>query len=461
MSKLIELEIIDINNESQGVAKKDMLIYFVEDAVLGETVLAEELEKKKNFSIARKIKTISPSPYFESPLCPYSNICDGCSFQNIEYETQIKYKKNRIINQLNRISYESFKDINFFEAYRRYGYRNKIELKVDIYGNISYFSRKTNDNILIKSCNIANNKINEVIAIIQKNIYDFNLYGYDSRKNIGLIKNIMIRSTNFKELMVVFILNKDEDISEFLKQLSLSEKIDSIYFSINSKKNNFKISNPKLFYGKEKIIEKLGEKLFLISPKSFLQVNTDMAYKIYLKAREYIEKLRPDILIDLYSGISTTSIILSDVAKKIISVEIVEDAINDAKENAKLNNVSNIEWICNPAEKAIDEINLKNKNTVALFDPPRKGLDSNIIHKIGNSPINHIVYISCNPATLARDIKLFKEYGFKLNEITGVDMFVNTLHVETVALLCRKDINNHIEVKLELDEEDITKAESK
>lgn len=439
MEKFVDLEIIDINNDSKGVAKKEQLIYFVENAQIGEKVRAEILEYKKNFSTARKLETIEKSAYFEESKCIYSNICDGCSFQDINYQAQVEYKRNKIINQINRMACENLTTIPFLEADMRYEYRNKIEVKVDIYGNISYFSRKTNRNVAIKKCIIANPKINEIISIIQEKIYEYELTGYDPYKNKGFIKNIMIRSTNLDEVMVVFVLNQNQEISDFLKSLFGTGKIDSLYTTINTKKNNYKIMDTKLIGGKEKIKEKLGEQIFLISPKSFLQVNTDMSYKIYLKTKEYIKNLNPDLLIDLYSGISTTSIILSDIVKRIISVEIVEDAIKDAKENAKLNNVDNITWINKPAEVAINELQLKTENTMALFDPPRKGLDLNIIQKIGNSNINNIVYISCNPATLARDIKLFKEFDFTLKEVIGVDMFVNTLHVETVVLMSRVD----------------------
>ncbi|MDO4778315.1 MAG: 23S rRNA (uracil(1939)-C(5))-methyltransferase RlmD [Tissierellia bacterium] len=438
MEKFVDLEIIDINNDSKGVAKKEQLIYFVENAQIGEKVRAEVLEYKKNFATARKLETIEKSAYFEESKCIYSNICDGCSFQDINYQAQVEYKRNKIINQINRMAYENLTTIPFLEADKRYEYRNKIEVKVDIYGNISYFSRKTNRNVAIKKCIIANPKINEIISIIQEKIYEYELTGYDPYKNKGFIKNIMIRSTNLDEVMVVLVLNQNQEISDFLKSLFDTGKIDSLYTTINTKKNNYKIMDTKLIGGKEKIQEKLGEQIFLISPKSFLQVNTDMSYKIYLKAKEYIKNLNPDLLIDLYSGISTTSIILSDIVKRIISVEIVEDAIKDAKENAKLNNVDNITWINKPAEVAINELQLKTENTMALFDPPRKGLDPNIIQKIGNSNINNIVYISCNPATLARDIKLFKEFDFTLKEVIGVDMFVNTLHVEVLVLMTRE-----------------------
>lgn len=437
--KNVTLHITDITNEGNGVGKHDQLTYFVENAILGEMLEAEVLEYKKNFAIARKVKTIKESPFYENPKCIYANICDGCDFQNINYPAQVEYKKNKIINNLNRIAYENLEDINFIEANQRYHYRNKIELKVDIYGSLSYFSRKTNDNVAIKECIIANKKINQVMATIQEQINNYELTGYDARKNKGLLKNIMIRSTSIGQTMVAIVIAREENLTQFTLALQSTGLIDSLYISVNKKKNHYKLQKTTKVFGDDKILEQMGDKKFLISPKSFFQVNTFMAYQIYLLAQNHIKNLKPSTIIDLYSGISTTSIILSEEADLIISVELLEQAIEDAKENAKLNNSNNIEWHAMPAEKAIDKINLNTQNSITLFDPPRKGLDENIINKIGQSNINDLIYISCNPSTLARDIKRLKEYGFILKDITGIDMFVNTLHVETVVLMSRKD----------------------
>ncbi|NLW51878.1 MAG: 23S rRNA (uracil(1939)-C(5))-methyltransferase RlmD [Tissierellia bacterium] len=436
--KNVKLHITDITNEGNGVGKHEQLTYFVENAILGEMLEAKVIEYKKNFATAIKVETIEESPFYEKPKCIYANICDGCDFQNINYEAQVQYKKNKIINNINRIAYESLEDINFLEADQRYHYRNKVELKIDVYGNLSYFSRKTNDNIAIKECIIANEKINQVMVSIQEQIHLLNYSGYDARKNSGLLKNIIIRSTTQGQSMVVIVLSKEEDISDLTKALETQGLIDSLYISVNTKKNNYKIQQLNKVFGQDKILEIMGDKKFLISPKSFFQVNTSMAYQIYLLAKKHIQDINPSTIIDLYSGISTTSIILSEDANHIISVEILDQAVQDARENASLNAVKNIEWYAMPAEKAIDKIELNAKNSLALFDPPRKGLDENIINKIGASNINDIIYISCNPSTLARDVKRLKEYDFELIEVTGIDMFVNTLHVESVAILKRK-----------------------
>lgn len=461
MKDILELEIIDLTNEGKGVAKHEQLTYFVDGAQIGQKVLAEVTDYKKNYCQAKTIRAIEETPYSQKPLCIYTNICDGCIFQDIIYEKQKSLKKSNIINSVNRIAREQLKDMPFEEGPSRYYYRNKVELKVSPFGHLSYFSRKTNDHVAIKECIIANEQINQIIELLQAQIYSQEIRGYDARRNVGFLKNITIRATDYGQSMVILVLNEEKNLQDFYDNLKAASLIDSLYVCVNSKKNNYKITKPRLVFGLEKITEIMGERKFLISPKSFFQVNTKQAFNIYSDVKNLINEIKPSLLIDLYSGISTTSIILSDSVDKIISVELVADAVKDARENASLNHVSNIEFLQGDAGQIINKLDLSKGNSMLLVDPPRKGLDPNIIVKIGQSDIKHIAYISCNPSTLARDIKEFKNYGFKLEKIKGYDMFVNTLHVETVALLSKLDVDKHISVEIELDELDLTSAESK
>ena len=432
----IELEIIDLDDRGRGVAKKDGMIYFVENAILGETLLASIKKKKKSFYEAIKVETIKESPFLINDI-DEKNLCGVYELYNIDYEKQIEYKKNTIINSINRIANENLVDISIVEADAKRGYRNKVELKVSPNGQLSYFKRNSYDLIEIENCIMNTKEIQEVVEKLQNLITDLKIPGYDPIENIGVLKNIIIRSTSIGETMLIIVFNEDYDFIELYKRIEDSKMVDSFYVSMNNRKNDYKIKELVHVYGKEKIKEKFVEYEFLISPIAFMQVNKEISSKIYSKAKEYVEKIKPNTLVDLYSGISTTSIILSNLAEKIISVEINTDATNDAKGNAMLNGINNIEWINKPAEIAIDEITLNEEKTMALFDPPRKGLDENIINKIGNSNISSVVYISCNVGTLARDIKRFKQFDFELKEVTLFDQFVNTIHVEALTLLSR------------------------
>lgn len=432
----IELEIIDLDDKGRGVAKKDGIIYFVENAILGETLLADVYKKKKSFYNAIKIETIKESPFLIEDIGE-ENLCGVYELYNIDYKKQIEYKKNTIINSINRIADEKLIDINVIEAIDKNGYRNKLELKVSESGKLSYFKRNSYDLIEINDCMMNTKEIQKLVKKLQIIITELNIPGYNPVDNTGVLKNIIIRSTSIGETMLIIVFNQEYNFEKLYKRIEDEKITDSFYVSRNNTKNNYKIKDLVHISGKDKIKEILGEHQFLISPRAFMQVNKEISYKIYLKAREYVEKINPNILVDLYSGISTTSIILSDLVEKVVSVEINTDAINDAKENAFINGINNINWINKPAEIAIDEISLNENKTMALFDPPRRGLDENIINKIGQSNISSIVYISCNVGTLARDIKRFKQFGFKLKEVTLFDQFVNTIESETVILLVR------------------------
>nr|WP_276939206.1 23S rRNA (uracil(1939)-C(5))-methyltransferase RlmD [Helcococcus sueciensis] len=432
----IELEIIDLDDKGRGVAKKDGIIYFVENAILGETLLANIYKKKKSFYNAIKIETIKESPFLIEDIGE-ENLCGVYELYNIDYKKQIEYKKNTIINSINRIADEKLTDIDVIEAINKNGYRNKLELKVSETGKLAYFKRNSYDLIEINDCMMNTKEIQKLVKKLQIIITELNIPGYNPVDNTGVLKNIIIRSTSIGETMLIIVFNQEYNFEKFYKRIEDEKIVDSFYVSRNNTKNNYKIKDLIHISGKDKIKEILGEHQFLISPRAFMQVNKEVSYKIYLKAREYVEKINPNILVDLYSGISTTSIILSDLVEKVVSVEINTDAINDAKENALINGINNIDWINKPAEIAIDEISLNENKTMALFDPPRRGLDENIINKIGQSNISSIVYISCNVGTLARDIKRFKQFGFKLKEVTLFDQFVNTIETETVILLVR------------------------
>ena len=432
----IELEIIDLDDKGRGVAKKDGIIYFVENAILGETLLASVYKKKKSFYNAIKIETIKESPFLTEDIGE-ENLCGVYELYNIDYKKQIEYKKNTIINSINRIADEKLIDINVIEAINKNGYRNKLELKVSEEGKLTYFKRNSYDLIEINDCMMNTKEIQQLVKKIQIIITKLNIPGYNPVDNTGVLKNIIIRSTSIGETMLIIVFNQEYNFEKLYKRIEDEKFADSFYVSRNNTKNNYKIKDLVHISGKDKIKEILGNHQFLISPRAFMQVNKEVSYKIYLKAREYVEKINPNILVDLYSGISTTSIILSDLVEKVVSVEINTDAINDAKENALINDINNIDWINKPAEIAIDEISLNENKTMALFDPPRRGLDKNIINKIGQSNISSIVYISCNVGTLARDIKRFKQFGFKLKEVTLFDQFVNTIESETVVLLVR------------------------
>ena len=387
MEKL-ELEIIDIDDKGRGVAKNEGKIYFVENAKYGQIIEAEIIEDKKSYSIAKLLKIIKESEYLVDTGIKENQLCGIFDLYDLDYKKQVELKKDNLLNTVNRLAKENLEDVDFIEAKDKYYYRNKLELKLSPQGKISNFERNSNSFIETDDCVMVTKQINRIISKLQELIDRFNVRGYDPKTNKGIVKNIIIRSSSLSESMCIFVLNREVDLGKFYLAIEAEGLVDSLFISINSQRNNYKIKNLIHIFGKEKIQEDLAGFRFNISPRAFFQVNKDMAYEIYMLARNYIKGMDADLIVDLYSGVSTTSIILSDLAEKIISVEINEDAVNDAKENAQLNGIDNIEWYPMHAEKAIEKIDFGMGKTVDLFDPPRKGLYINIVNKIGGSKIN-------------------------------------------------------------------------
>lgn len=436
--KDVILKIIDLDSNARGVARNEGMIFFVENAKLGQLVRAEVVKEKKSFVEARLVEVLEESPFLISEKIAEANLCGVYDLHDLQYAKQVEFKKNNIINQINRIAGENLDNIDFVEANKIYGYRNKVELKVSPDGKISYFSRASHDNVVVEKCVMNTEEINSVLQVLQELILKHNIPGYDTRSNKGCIKNLIIRSTSLGETMIILVYSDSHDFTSFIEDLKNSKIVDSFYMSKNTKPRNYKMIKVNHIFGLEKINEDLGEYSFKISPKAFMQVNKEISLQMYNKARDFLKSIKPQILLDLYSGISTTSVLLADFIPEILAVEINQDAVEDAKENARINGIQNIKWINKAAEEAIKEIDVDNNKTAILVDPPRKGLDKTIIDIVNDSKINDLVYISCNPSTFARDLKLFKEGGFYLETLTGFDQFVNTLETEIVAKIKRE-----------------------
>ena len=333
----IVLDIIDLDNKGRGVAKKDGLVYFVDQAKLGQKVSVEIVKEKKNFCEAIIKDIVKESPYLTSDNVGEENLCGVYELYDISYDKQIEFKKDKLINQINRIAGENLEDIKFVEADKKQGYRNKLEIKVNPNGDLSYFSRSTNDHVKINQCLMNTKEINDIVLLLKDLLKRHDIKGYDPRTNKGLVKNIIIRSTSLGQTMLILVYNEDFNFSKLAKDLEDSGKINSFYISKNTKSRNYKMQDLQHIFGVEKIQEQLGDKTFNISAKAFMQVNKDVSYNIYMQAKEYLKDINSQILLDLYSGISTTSILFADQVDKIMSVEINKDAVEDAKENAAIN----------------------------------------------------------------------------------------------------------------------------
>ena len=435
------LEIIDITEQGQGIARKDNIVYFVEEGIIGEIVDIEIVVSKKNYILCRKLNTIKESPFIVESKCKYYRECSGCSMQNIDYKKQLELKKELVKNQLQRIGNHNIDKTNIVGLENPYYYRNKVELKVDNKFNIGYYYKNSHKLVAIDECIVASEIINKVIKKIKEIIKKYKIEGFSRKTGKGIIKNITIRSNYLEEVQLTITISKEnfKNKNEFFEDIFKIPEIIELYYSVNKNRNSEIMGNSiTQVYSRKDFIDKIGELKFKISPKSFFQVNSLNTENLYNIALKQMKLQGKENILDLYCGIGTTTIYFGENAKSSIGVEIVKDAIKDANHNKILNNLNNIEFVEGKSEDKITEL-LQANIDIVVVDPPRKGLDKSLIDILGNSKITKIEYISCNPATLSRDLKYFKEYGFEVEEIELCDMFPHTMHVETVILMSRVD----------------------
>ena len=408
-----DIEIIDILQDGRGVGRKDNKVYFIEGASFGETCDLEVVNEKKNFIEAKKLKTTKKSQSFTQPPCPYYYECGGCTIMDINYETQIKLKEKLIKNAIKKSSSIDLNHIDIIKS-KNLGYRNKIRLQVTDRGRLAYNKASSNELIEIKDCLLANDHIRKNLTNIQNISEDIhNKFG-------NIIKEISIRSNGEEILLNIYTKNHNE-LYSYIK-----ENYPKLTYNIN-----FINGREIKTLGKDHLNFRLKYKIFKVSKDDFYQVNDYQIENLYDTARNYLDKDKK--LLDLFCGSGISSIALND--DNIVGVEINKSAIEDAKENAKKNKLKNYKFIAKNAKYIDQKFIEKEKINALTVDPPRAGLDKEIIKTIAKSKIEKIIYISCNPQTLARDIKRFIDRGYKLEKIKAVDMFPQTMHVEAIALI--------------------------
>jgi len=399
-----------LDHQGRGIAKIDNKPIFIPNSLPDEEVKIEIIKEKKKYSEGIVKEYIIKSKKRIDPKCPYFELCGGCDLMNMEYDDQAKYKENKIkeiITKFTNISLEKIKPIIKCE---QDFYRNKITLHNK--NNLGYYSKRTNEIINIKKCLIVDNHINDVISKLNELKLD-NIY------------EVIIRSSkNIKNTMIVLKINDDIDINYYVE--NLKEYVDTIIIY----KNNKYIP----IYNEGYIYETLGSYKFKISPDSFFQVNTFQTEKLYDEVKKSLEAIGNEKVLDLYCGTGTIGIYISECVKSVYGIEINKSAVEDAIENKKINNISNIDFECLDASLVKK---IKNDFDIIIVDPPRSGLDKNTIEYLLESKTEKIIYVSCDPVTLARDLNLL-ENKFETEKITPVDMFPNTYHVECVCLLKRK-----------------------
>ena len=460
---LVTLEIEDCGIDGEGIGKADGFTVFVKDAVIGDTVTAKIIKAKKNYGYGRLMEVLKPSPYRVEPKCEFARQCGGCQLQALSYDQQLIFKTNKVKGHLERIG--GFTDIPMEPIIgmdELFHYRNKAQFPVgrNKEGKIvtGFYAGRTHNIIENRDCalGVAENKevLDRVIAHMEK----YGIEPYNEATGKGLVRHVLIRYGYFtKEVMVCLILNGNKIPKEELLVKSLCEipGMTSITINVNKKHSNVILGEEiRLLWGQEYITDRIGDISYQISPLSFYQVNPMQTQKLYAKALEYADLHGEETVWDLYCGIGTISLFLAQKAKFVRGVEIVPAAIENAKENAKLNGLENTEFFVGKAEEVLPREYKKNGvyADVIVVDPPRKGCDETLLETMVEMNPERIVYVSCDSATLARDLKYLCERGYELRKVCPVDQFGMTVHVETVVLLSHKKPDGHINVKVEFGE---------
>ncbi|WP_301080525.1 23S rRNA (uracil(1939)-C(5))-methyltransferase RlmD [Thomasclavelia cocleata] len=440
-------ECVDLTHDGQGVVKVDNFTYFVKGMLVGETGRLKVIKVLKNYAIARLIELDEVSKYRIEPKCSVFKPCGGCQLQHLSKEGQMLFKTKRVKDCLERIGncFVTVNDCLMMEE--PWYYRNKVQMPIGVKGNhlvTGFYKQKSNEIIPCDNCFIQNKLSNQITNRVKELMEEFKIYPYDKLSHQGNIKHILTKfgyHTNEIMLVLISYRNKIKDVNK-LVEIIVKEfpMIKTVIQNINPRIDNVILGEQEvILYGNGYIYDTLLDNKYKISLKSFYQVNPIQVEKLYLKAIEFADLSKDDVVLDAYCGIGTITLSVAKYVKKVYGVEIVDAAIADAKNNANLNNINNVEFTCADAGKYMIELVNDNQHLDVVFvDPPRKGCSSEFLDYLVAAAPKKIVYISCDVATQARDIKFLQEFSYTADICQPVDMFPQTTHVETCVLLQRQ-----------------------
>lgn len=497
----IQVRIEDVSDEGLGIGRTEGYAWFIKDTVIGDLAEAGVMKMKKTYGFARLIQVLEPSPWRIEPKCPVARACGGCQLQAMDYQEQLRFKERKIYHNLRRIGGlkqlalpgkggdidawdvddedidAEGKDARVVEMEPIIGmenpwrYRNKAQFPFgkDKDGRIvcGFYAGRTHAIIETDDCLLGVEENREILNTIRTYMEDFRISPYEEASHTGLVRHALIRKGfSTGELMVCLVINgkKLPDEEQLTKRLRRIKGMHSISYNINQEKTNVILGKETVnLYGPGYITDKIGDISYRISPKSFYQVNPAQTKKLYDVALEYAELSGNEVVWDLYCGIGTISLFLAQKAKMVYGVEVVPEAIEDARQNARQNGIENAAFFVGKAEEVLPEQFHKHQvyADVIVVDPPRKGCDKACLDTIVEMAPKRVVYVSCDSATLARDVKYLGERGYEVTRVRGVDQFGWGVHVETVCLLSQRKPDAQIEMNLEMSELELSSAETK
>ena len=445
---LVTLTIEDMGVDGEGIGHADGFTLFVKDALIGDIITAKVMKMKKNYGYARMMEILKPSADRMEPKCAFHKQCGGCQIQALSYEKQLAYKKNKVLNNLTRNG--GLSDLPEFDVIgmeKPYHYRNKAQFPfgTDKNGEVvtGFYAGRTHSIISNTKCYLGVDENEEILEIILAHLKKYNIPAYDEQTGKGLLRHVLIRKGfTTGEIMVCLILNgtRMPEVKELVGKLVEIPGMTSITINVNTKQTNVIMGHEmRSVWGQDYITDYIGNVKYQISPLSFFQVNPVQTRKLYERALEYADVESGETVWDLYCGIGTISLFLAQKAKQVYGVEIVPQAIDDAKRNAALNGFGNAEFYVGKAEEVLPKKYREEgiQADVIVVDPPRKGCDEALLSTIVQMKPKRVVYVSCDSATLARDLKYLTNEGYEVTKGTVVDQFPHTVHVETVVLLSK------------------------
>ena len=446
---LLTVVIEDMGHDGEGIGKAGGYTLFIKDAVIGDTVEAKIMKAKKNYGYARLMKVLKPSPYRVEPKCPCARACGGCQLQFLSYEKQLEFKKNKVKGNLERIGgFEQVEIEKVIGMENPWRYRNKAQFPVgkNKDGEIitGFYAGRTHSIIPNRNCYLGAEVNEEILNQVLAYMTDNHVEPYEETSGKGLVRHILIRN-GFKtgEIMVCIIANGRilPKVKSLIERLQTIPGMTSISLNVNTKRNNVILGDEVItLWGQETISDYIGDIKFEISPLSFYQVNPVQTEKLYGTALEYAGLTGKETVWDLYCGIGTISLFLAQKAKQVYGVEIVPPAIEDARRNARRNGIENAEFYVGKAEEVLPRKYKEEgiRADVIVVAPPRKGCEPEVLDTMLQMKPERIVYVSCDSATLARDLKILCEKEYQIEKVAVCDMFGNSVHVETVCKLVRK-----------------------
>ena len=442
-NKIYEAVISDYTSEGQGVAKIEGCAVFIPNAIVGEKCLVRIEKAQKTWAAGKITELLEKSPHRVNRECPVAKLCGGCDFWHMDYAEEARLKADRVKQALNRIGGESLEAVPILDAPTCYGYRNKAQYPVSSKKNrvfAGFFRAGTHQVVENDRCLILPESADEVKKIVVDYVNHYRISSYDETVHKGLLRHIYVRRGAVSgQVLVCLVVNgrKLPHTEDLIRRLQAVPGFTSLVLSVNTKAGNTILGEEFItLYGPGYIEDTLCGLNFRLSPRSFYQVNHHQAQRLYEAAISQAEITKNDLVLDLYCGVGTITLAMAKAAGKVIGVEVVEQAVKDAKENAQRNSIENAEFFCGDAGKAALELEEKGiRPDVIVVDPPRKGLNADTIEALCRMSPRRIVYVSCDPATLARDVALLKERGFVLKNAQAADLFPRCAHVESIVCL--------------------------